>query len=378
MSSKQLRKRIGLVLFASMVVSVHCRPACGQPPGNISDIVDFQLVGAPFPQQFLYDDTQPLPEFLQTPDPLAVVNNTGAIAQPFYLELVRPEIDGDTRGIISDVVAVVPMAGNTLALRYWSDDPTANAAAFIASLGPNSRLVGTIVEDGWAHDVNGPLLGANSPFAHVIVASDVLAAGILPGLPRGGGGPGSIAISETLAFRNITGGILNQGMHGAAMYDGPGFTEVDYNVFQVAAPPGVGGNIYLKFVEGAHGDQDQTQNPADILAMKRVNGMLIFGEWSEDLGTTAAQFVTNFYAGAGAPTPIDSFIGPDGNRHLLDETQGHPPLMDPQLLNLQGMGLPFTRIDFKSDPPIPEPSTLMLLGTGLVGLFARWKLRTSA
>ena len=345
--------------------------------GIISDIVDYQLVVGPFPVQYLYDDTLPNPEIgqVQGGGPIVAVPNAAGINAPRWVAFVQPGFDFDPNvndtSHISDIVAMVPTAQNTLQLRFWSDDPTVTAGQFQAMFGLNANnLTGTVAEDGLAHDVNGMLFaGAGaSPFQHIIVASDTLNAGILPGTPAVGG-PGSIPISETLAFRGLFGRILNQGMHGAAFYNAPGSSESDLSVFTAVVNGGGLMNTAIEFTEGAFGDPaDRSAEPiTDILAMRVVGNTITFGEWSEDPNQTSMDFLTAFFGGA-----IPNVLGP------FDETApagSHPPLSD--LLNLTGRVVTvngqvdtLTEIDFKSDPPVPEPSTWCLFvgGMGLVAL----------
>src|SRR5215813_13031450 len=145
-------------------------PAPARSAGVISDIFDYQLVGALFSRQFLYDDTLPVPEFQQGPVPILTLANPGIAASREVWFLEPGDFDANDPSLISDIVAVRPVAGNQLELHFWSDDPTVTAAQFRAGLGLTGPPVATIVEDGLAHDVNGALFGIvpASPFLHII------------------------------------------------------------------------------------------------------------------------------------------------------------------------------------------------------------------
>jgi hypothetical protein len=86
--------------------------------GIISDIVDYQLVGGPFPVQYLYDDTLPNPEIgqVQGGGPIVAVPNTAGINAPRWVAFVQPGFDFDPNvsdtSHISDIVAMVPTAQN--------------------------------------------------------------------------------------------------------------------------------------------------------------------------------------------------------------------------------------------------------------------------
>lgn len=354
-------KTLALVaaVFAPVLLSSTAHAA-----GIISDIIDYQLVGAAQPVQYVLDDTLPVPEFQQIISPIVVVPNPG-IAAPRDVWLLErgPFLDPDRNPAdlsrISDIVAVRPIAGNLLELHFWSDDPTVTAAQFRASLGLAGAPAAQIIENGRAFDVNRALIGPVSPFQHLIAASDVLPNGILPGQPGGGGG-GGIAISETFVFRGPNGVILNQGGPGAALYDAPGFSESVLNVYTATLRPGFAPvPNYVGFLEGDNPDPtDPMVGITDIVAMNVVGNSVIFGEWSEDPNQTAAQFLAAFYGGA-----------PPANPFIRDETLPHEPLI--QLFGLVGAafdpatGQPLLQIDFKSDPPVPEPASLSLLASGL-------------
>ena len=382
-------RRLAFHLLPVCITLVHCAvPA--HSAGVISDIFDYRLVGANFPVQFLYDDTLTRPEFQQGPTPILTLANPG-IAAPREVWFLEPgDLDANDPSLISDIVAIRPIAGNKLELHFWTDDPTVTAAQFRASLGLTGAPVATIVEDGLAHDINAALFGIvpASPFLHVIVASDLLDQGILPGVPGGGGGGGGgIAISETLAFRGSNGRILNQGMHGAAFYDAPGFGEADASVFTMTVTTGAFQNTAILFNEGLFPDpNDNPAVPADLLTMTVAGGnpltglcdvnnpcILTFGEWSEDPGG-----IPNL-AGYNQLGPFDET--------LPDNVPGsHPPLID--LFGLRGATVTFTdfngvvqadtltAIDFKSDPPVPEPSVWSLVMGGLACLWLRRRSKT--
>jgi hypothetical protein len=364
-----VRFSLGCLLLVSTLCS---QQASGDVNGIISDILDYQLNGAQFPVQYLYDDTQPNPQYLQVPDPIVTVTNPGLVA-PREVWLMRPgeisENPNDLSGI-SDIVAVTPIVGNQLALHFWSDDPITTAAQFRQGLGLAGPPAGTILEDLSAHDVNA-LLFANtpSPFQHVIVASDVLPVGVIPG-GGGGGGGGGIGISETFAFRDPNGSILNQGGHGATMYDGPGIPEYYNDVYTINAVDRTFATRTIGFTEGAFPDLvDPTADPITDTVTLRVTG-----------GNPGLNGSTNCTAAAPCTLTFEEWSEDPTHGHppvdlVFDETKPHAPLAD--LLGVRGVrvgtdgqGNPIllNQIDFKSDPPAPEPATLILFVVGVAGL----------
>jgi hypothetical protein len=242
-----------------------------------------------------------------------------------------------------------------LSVSFWSNDSPLTPEQFLTALDLQNTPVVALDETGQLQDITNLLFpGGNAPVDSVRVGSDL----------------------ETAVPIDVISGesddlfLQKQGQPLVAFSMTESDPEFDFNLFQnagtqptiqnlpAALQPSVQNRVLL-FTEGRGDDPNEPQgNLSDILTMTvagnctSMNGCtLTFGMWSE---------------GAIAPGDFLAAAGLGGVAPIVLSELGHPPLVPLLFPGVPSVLLPFDNITFTSDPPIPEPATITLVGLGLV------------